>query len=99
MQVLKLAQFPQVLLLLCSLVLLLSCNLLLPIKEYGEVHVEIRGSSHLCTGKFTSPYGEVHIYVRGSSLLRYPIRAKRRKSVRGSSRKARNYGMCTGKFT
>ena len=38
----------------------ISCYLLLPIKEYGEVLVEIRGSSHACTGKFTCLYGEVH---------------------------------------
>jgi len=49
----------------CSLVsLVISCFL---IKAYGEVHVDIRGSSHSCTGKFTDPYGEVHIPVRGSS--------------------------------
>ena len=39
---------PAVLLISCT-----SCNLLLPIKEYGEVHVEIRGSSQIRTGKFT----------------------------------------------
>ncbi len=52
-----------------TLVLLLifcnSCNLLLPIKQYGEVHVEIRGSSQVCTGKFTRGYGEVHILRTG----------------------------------
>jgi hypothetical protein len=37
-----------------------SCNLLLPIKQYGEVHVEIRGSSQGCTWKFTFAYVEVH---------------------------------------
>ena len=53
-----------------SCFLLFSCSLVIScflIKAYGEVHVDIRGSSHFCTGKFTKTYGEVHISVRGSS--------------------------------
>jgi hypothetical protein len=41
---------------------------LLPIKQYGEVHVEIRGSSHVCTGKCSDLYGEVHILRTGKFL-------------------------------
>ena len=33
---------------------------MLPIKQYGEVHVEIQGGSQIRTVKFTLPYGEVH---------------------------------------
>ena len=60
---------PAFLLILCS-----SCNLLLPIKQYGEVPVEIRGSSHVCTGKCSNPYGEVHILRTGkfTSFRRFP---------------------------
>ena len=43
----------------------ISCNLLLPIKRYGEVLVEIRGSSHSGTGKFSCLYGEIHILRTG----------------------------------
>ena len=52
----------------------ISCNLLLPIKEYGEVHVEIRGSSHDCTGKCSDSYREVHICRTGKFTpnLRFP---------------------------
>jgi hypothetical protein len=56
----------RLLFLYCSLVI--SCNLLLPIKQYGEVHVEIRGSSHACTGKYSDPYGEVHILRTGKFI-------------------------------
>ncbi len=51
---------PALLLISCN-----SCNLLLPIKQYGEVHVEIRGSSQVRTGKFTQVYGEVHMLRTG----------------------------------
>ena len=59
---------PAVLLISCT-----SCNLLLPIKQYGEVHVEIRGSSQVRTGKFTHVYGEVHMLRTGkfTSLLAF----------------------------
>ena len=59
---------PALLLISCN-----SCNLLLPIKQYGEVHVEIRGSSQVRTGKFTQVYGEVHMPRTGkfTSLLAF----------------------------
>ncbi len=48
---------PTLAVLLFSCPLVISCFL---IKAYGEVRVDIRESSHLCTGKFTRAYGEVH---------------------------------------
>jgi hypothetical protein len=68
------AQLPQPTTPVSLLFSCISCNLLLPIKEYGEVHVEIRGSSHVCTGKCSDLYGEVHILRTGkfTSDHRFP---------------------------
>jgi hypothetical protein len=96
------AQLPQPTTPVSLLFSCISCNLLLPIKEYGEVHVEIRGSSHVCTGKCSDLYGEVHILRTGKFILdhRFPkppfaktygeVHAKRFQTLLGE---------CTGKFT
>ena len=52
----------------------ISCNLLLLIKQYVEVHVEIRGSSQKRTGKSEALYVEVHNEKPGSSLWFLDIR-------------------------
>jgi hypothetical protein len=62
------AQLPQPTTPVSLLFSCISCNLLLPIKEYGEVHVEIRGSSHVCTGKCSELYGEVHTLRTGKFI-------------------------------
>ena len=89
----------------------ISCNLLLPIKGYGEVHVEIRGSSRVCTGKCSTSYGEVHTWRTGkfTQNLRFPQQVLQKctgkftlfllfQGVQGSS--SRSFRRrCTGKFT
>jgi hypothetical protein len=62
----------------------ISCNLLLPIKGYGEVHVEIRGSSHDCTGKCSDSYGEVHTRRTGKFTpnLRFPQRILQKRTAK-----------------
>ena len=75
----------------------ISCNLLLLIKQYVEVHVEIRGSSQKHTGKSEVSYVEVHNEKPGSSLWFLDIR-----NATVDERTGRFNGetdrLCTGKF-
>ena len=79
------------------LYLCISCNLLLLIKQYVEVHVEIRGSSQKRTGKSEVSYVEVHNEKPGSSLWFLDIR-----NATVDERTGRFIGetdrVCTGKF-
>jgi len=49
--------------------LLFSCFLLLPIKAYAEVRVEIRGGTTIPTRRYGTPYAEVRFSIRGSTIL------------------------------
>lgn len=56
-------------LLLVSFGLLSSCILLLPIKAYAEVRVEIRGGTVLPTRRYGDAYAEVRLRIRGGTAL------------------------------
>ncbi len=47
--------------------LLFSCFLLLLIKAYAEVRVEIRGGTTIPTRRYGTPYAEVRFSIRGST--------------------------------
>jgi len=47
--------------------LLFSCFLLLPIKAYAEVRVEIRGGTTIPTRRYGTSYAEVRFSIRGST--------------------------------
>ena len=75
----------------------ISCNLLLLIRQYVEVHVEIRGSSQKHTGKSEALYVEVHKKKPGSSLLFLDIRNATVDERTGRFNGATDR-LCTGKF-
>jgi len=59
----------QDLLLFLSCSLMLSCILLLLIKAYVEVHMEIRGGTPFPTWKYTFTYVEVHFSLHGGTPI------------------------------